>query len=111
MEREKILKSPLGKRESEVLWLTGCGLERAEVAKSLGISPYTVRNTLAHIKVKMIDSGFISENIMYPAGKSLKGTSIFMAEMAAEHGLIPSLPKGAHEIITFLKTYHSHVEG
>lgn len=102
----KILISPLSQRESQILWLVGCGLRNTQIASFFDISTVTIHTHLSNIKLKMADNGFIREELYYKGSKNLRGSGVFMAESAAEHGLIPPLPKGAGERISFLKEYH-----
>lgn len=108
MERKKILKSTLGKREAEVLWLVGTGLTNKEIAVKLGIVIPTVKRHLHNVVNKLLDNKILNGDLSYIGGvQGVRGTSAFAAEAAAEHGLIPPLPREAFERIEQLKRFHN----
>ncbi|MCH7951230.1 response regulator transcription factor [Patescibacteria group bacterium] len=105
-----VVENPLSPSQQDALWKVGMGLSDSEIAASNGISPETVRNYLATAVQRLVAHQFMAG---YETGFTLgnrRGSSLYAAIVAAEHGLIPGIPVDEHrrQELEFLKRYVQH---
>ena len=95
-EKSSLCKNQLSNRQTEILALISQGFSRREIGEQLSISSRTVRNHVQYAKSKLEDLNLIPD---FP----FQGSSIFLAEVAANHGWIPPI---SLDKINVLRKYH-----
>jgi len=104
-EKSTLCKNQLSNREAEILTLISQGFNRAQIGNRLSISAVTIKNNIQYTKDKFEELNLIpiETGITALPGSSIPGISIFLAEVAANHGWIPPI---SLDKINFFRRYY-----
>jgi len=105
IEKSTLCKNQLSNRQTEILTLISQGFNRTQIGDQLSISVVTIKDHIQYTKDKFEKLNLIpiETGITALPGSSIKGISIFLAEVAANHGWIPPISLNK---INFFRRYH-----
>lgn len=105
-----IVENPLSPLQRQLLWKVGVGLSNEEIAQELVYTYQHIKNNLTQAVARLVTHGYISEVIRDEHIGRDRGTTMYAAIIAAEHGLIPNLPadEERRQELEFIKRYVGH---